>query len=207
MAGMSSDEFGGPARSEPGPADSGEFASLTEVAAELGLDATSVPPVARRTVDLPGTQQLSLLAWGAQQRGTVQLTRGSRAFADRQEMIDAAIAASAQRPASAVRRGVIHNSRRLPDGSWGWRYDRPDPDLPFPAAELWDDLARLRMPSMLVTGGESGFVTAADRAEIVRRVPAIRVETVARAGHAVQSDQPAILAALIADFVPARPSK
>lgn len=297
-----------------------EFASLTEAVAELGLDRTSLPPVRRRAVDLPGRQRLSLLAWGvgepelvllhgggqnahtwdlvllllgrpaiaidlpghghsswrpdrdyrpvlnaaavaaaieqhatradavigmslgglttihlaasrpdlvrravlvdvtpgsaqagalmsAQQRGAVELTRGPRTFADRQEMIAAAVAASPRRPASAVRRGVIHNSRQLADGSWAWRYDRPDPDLSYPTAELWDDVTRvaqLETSTMLVTGAESGFVTAADQAEIARRAPAIRIETVRGAGHAVQSDQPAALAALITDFVPPR---
>jgi len=302
--------------SDPG-AEPSEFASLTEAAAEVGLDRASVPPVSRRFVELPGSQHLSLLAWGAgepelvllhgggqnahtwdlvllllrrpavaidlpghghsswrpdrdygpvrnaaaiaaaveqqapradavigmslgglttihlaaarpdlarravlvdvspgsaqaaaamtaQQRGAVQLTRGPRAFASREEMIDAAVAASPRRPASAVRRGVVHNSRQLPDGTWAWRYDRPNPDLPSRTAELWDDLARLSMPTLLVTGGDSGFVTAADRTELARRAPAVRVETVADAGHAVQSDQPAALAALIADFVPPR---
>jgi esterase len=295
-----------------------EFASLAAAAAELGLDETSVPPVARDFVNLPGGQRLSLLAWGAgepelvllhgggqnahtwdlvllllgrpaiaidlpghghsawrtdrdygpirnalaiaaaieqhapradavigmslgglttirlaatrpelvrravlvdvspgsrqavekmtpQQRGAVQLTGGPRAFSSRQEMIDAAVAASPRRPASAVRRGVIHNSHQLPDGAWAWRYDRTDPDLPYATAELWDDVSRLRMPTMLVTGGESGFVTAADQSEMSRRLPSLRVQSVAGAGHAVQSDQPVALAALITDFV--RPRK
>jgi len=297
-----------------------EFASLAEAATEVGLDPATVPPVRRHSVDVPGSQQLSLLAWGtgepelvllhgggqnahtwdlvllllgrpavaidlpghghsswrpdrdygpvrnagavaavieqrapradavigmslgglttihlaatrpdlvrravlvdvtpgsrdaaaamsAQQRGAVQLTRGPRAFASREEMIDAAVSASPRRPASAVRRGVIHNSHQLPDGTWAWRYDQLDPDLPFPTAELWDDLARLSMPTLLVTGGDSVFVSTADRAELARRAPAVRVETVDGAGHAVQSDQPAALAALIAQFVPPRGSR
>lgn len=119
-------------------------------------------------------------------------------------MIYAAVAASPLRPATAVRRGVIYNSRQLPDGTWAWRYDRPDPDLSFPARELWDDVARLAIPTMLVLGGESRFVTADDRAEVTRRLPSVRVETVPGAGHAVQSDQPHALAALIGDFVSTR---
>jgi esterase len=166
--------------------------------------AATRPDLVRRAmlVDVtPGSPQAAA-AMSGHQRGAVQLTRGPRAFASRQEMIDAAVAGSPRRPASAVRRGVIHNSRQLPDRTWVWRYDRSDPDLPFPAAQLWDDLARLPMPAMLVTGAESGFVTDSDKAEVRRRLSSIRVEGVPAAGHAVQSDQPAALAALIADFVP-----
>ena len=56
--------------------------------------------------------------------------------------------------------------------------------------------------AMLVRGAESAFVTDPDKAEVRHRLPSIRVETVAAAGHAIQSDQPAALAALIEDFVP-----
>lgn len=55
---------------------------------------------------------------------------------------------------------------------------------------------------MLVRGGDSVFVTAEDLAEATGRLPAMEVEVVAGAGHAVQSDQPLALAALINLFVP-----
>jgi esterase len=166
--------------------------------------AATRPDLVRRAVFIdvaPGSPQAAA-TMSAQQRGTVELTRGPQAFSSQDAMISAAIAASPRRPASAVRRGVIHNSRQLPDGSWAWRYDRSDPALAFPVARLWDDVSQLAMPTMLVIGAESGFVTAADRAEIARLVPDIRIVSVAGAGHAVQSDQPDSLAALITDFVP-----
>ena len=54
---------------------------------------------------------------------------------------------------------------------------------------------------MLVLGGDSKFVAEADQAEMRRRIPSLRVEVVAGAGHAVQSDQPQALVRLIEDFV------
>jgi pimeloyl-ACP methyl ester carboxylesterase len=155
-------------------------------------------------VDVAPGSPATVAAMSAQQRGTVQLTRGPQVFTSREEMVEAAIASAPQRPASAVRRGVVHNSLQLPDGTWAWRYDRSDPELPFPTAELWDDVARMSMPTMLVTGAESRFVTDSDMAQMRKRLPTIRVETVPGAGHAVQSDQPAALTALIADFVAPR---
>ena len=165
--------------------------------------AATRPDLVRRTVLVdvaPGSAQ-AVAAMNARERGTVELSFGPRVYASREEMIDAAVAASPRRPASAVRRGVIHNSRQLPDGSWGWRYDRSNHGLDFPVAELWEDVSKLTMPTMLVTGGESGFVTPADLAEMARRGPHFRLESVAGAGHAVQSDQPVALATLIADFL------
>jgi esterase len=165
--------------------------------------AATRPDLVRRAifVDITPGSSHAAAAMSAPQRGALQLTSGPRAFTSREQMIDAAVVASPRRPASAVRRGVIHNSRRLPDGTWGWRYDLSDPELTFPAADLWDDLADLAMPTMLVVGAESGFVTDADKLTVTHRLPSIRVETVFNAGHAVQSDQPAALAELITDFV------
>lgn len=137
-----------------------------------------------------------------QQRGAVALTRGPRSYASLTEMVDAAVRASPRRPVSAVRRGVVHNSRQLADGTWTWRYDQHDTSpAALGAATLWDDLATLTMPTMLVTGGDSAFVTSGDLAELTRRLPAVRIEEVPAAGHAVQSDQPVALAALIEEFV------
>jgi pimeloyl-ACP methyl ester carboxylesterase len=139
-----------------------------------------------------------------EERGTTALVSGPRSYPTREEMVEAAIKASPRRPASAVRRGVIQNTRQLPDGSWGWRYDRQDPADGAPRQDysvLWDDLSRLPMPTMLVRGGASAFVTDAHQAEVIRRLPDIRLEVVAGAGHSIQSDQPKQLTALIRDFV------
>jgi esterase len=168
--------------------------------------AAARPDLVRRAVLIdvsPGSREAGA-AMSASQRGAVQLTGGPRVFASRDAMVDAAVAASPRRAPSAVRRGVLHNSRQLPDGTWAWRYDRPDPGLglSFAVDELWADAGRLSMPVMLATGEESGFVTPADLAELRRLLPALRHEPVAGAGHAVQSDQPAVLAGLIRDFVP-----
>ena len=168
--------------------------------------AATRPDLVRRAVLVdvtPGTVHADA-TMTATQRGAVQLTRGPRSFANRQQMIDAAVRASPGRLASAVRRGVVHNSRKLPDGTWTWRYDAPDPALPYPVSELWDDVSRLTMATLLVAGGESAFVSSADKAELSRRLPSIRIETVPGAGHAVQSDKPAALAAIITAAVPPR---
>ena len=53
---------------------------------------------------------------------------------------------------------------------------------------------------MLVHGGLSKFVTDEDVAEFLRRLPSTRYEVVDGAGHAVQSDRPLELVALIEDF-------
>jgi esterase len=168
--------------------------------------ASTRPDLVRRAVLVdvtPGSAEAAARMTSAQ-RGAVQLTRGPRVFASLEEMVDAAVRASPRRPASAVRRGVVHNSRQQPDGTRTWRYDlrAAAGEITMPGlAPLWDDLASLTMPVLLATGGDSVFVRAEDLAEVRRRLPSVRVEQVPGAGHAVQSDRPAKLSGLIRDFV------
>jgi len=138
------------------------------------------------------------------ERGTTQLISEHRTFASLDEMTDLAVQASPRRPASAVRRGVRHNTRQLSDGTWTWRYDPQIGAAQGKHAALWNDLPRLLMPVMLVRGGDSVFVTPDDLAAMTDRLPTLRVEVVPGAGHAVQSDQPLALAALIRQFIPDR---
>ena len=120
-------------------------------------------------------------------------------------MADATIALSPNRPASAVRRGVRHNAYEQDDGSWTWRYDlfgpRPDGSADWSDfTSLWEDVSAITVPTMLVRGGSSKFVLDEDETEMRRRLPGLRVDVVDGAGHAVQSDRPLDLVALIEDF-------
>ncbi len=136
------------------------------------------------------------------ERGTTQLISEHRSFASLDEVAELAVLASPRRPATAVRRGVRHNTRQLPDGTWTWRYDPQIGSAQGSHGTLWDELPRLGMPVMLVRGGDSAFVTAEDLGRATASLPGMRVEVVPGAGHAVQSDQPLALAALIGDFLP-----
>ena len=139
------------------------------------------------------------------ERGSVALIGGPPTYASFEEMADAAVALSPYRGAAGVRRGVRHNAYRLPDGRWTWRYDlfgpRPEGSEDWADfASLWDDVAAMPMPTMLVRGALSKYVLDEDEAEMRRRLPSIRVEHVDGAGHAVQSDRPMELVALLESF-------
>jgi esterase len=132
----------------------------------------------------------------AEQQGTVALMHGEREFPSFQAMLDLTIAAAPHREVKALRRGVFHNSRRLDNGNWAWRYDaiRTFPDF----ASLWDDVDALSAPITLVRGGSSGFVSDEDAAELGRRAKHFRTaHVVENSGHSVQSDQPRALIDLL----------
>ena len=138
-----------------------------------------------------------------EQQGTVALMHGEREFRSFQAMLDLTIAAAPHREVKALRRGVFHNSRRLDNGNWTWRYDaiREFPDF----AGLWDDVDALSAPITLVRGGSSGFVTDEDTAELGRRAKHFRTaHVVENSGHSVQSDQPRALIDLVRGVLEAR---
>jgi pimeloyl-ACP methyl ester carboxylesterase len=166
------------------------------------------PDLCRRAVLVDVTPQINDPAreLTTMERGSVSLIGGPPTYATFDEMADAAIALSPHRGAAGVRRGVRHNARRLADGRWSWRYDLfgPGPEGGATWADftpLWDDVARISVPTLFLRGGLSPFVHDEDIAGMCARLPTMRIETVEGAGHAIQSDQPLELVRLVEEFV------
>lgn len=130
------------------------------------------------------------------QKGTVALVQGERTFPSFAAMLDVTVAAAPHRDRESLRRGVFHNSKRLEDGSWTWRYDSIRTGKGFEG--LWDDVPRLHTPTTLIRGANSFFVDDDDAAEFARTAPGFQgVHVVENSGHSVQSDQPGVLVELL----------
>ncbi len=134
------------------------------------------------------------------QLGAVALVRGERNFPSFAAMLDEAAAASPHRDRNSLRRGVFHNSMRLDDGTWTWRYDS------FRTGEgflgLWDDVPAITMPTTLVRGADSFFVNDDDAAQFARQAPGFRrTIVVPGAGHSVQGDQPRRLVTILREVL------
>lgn len=167
--------------------------------------AASRPDLVRRAVFvdvLPATGQRAQ-AMSKEERGAVALMGGPPIFDSFDDMLKATAAAVPGRPIESFRPGVLHNAKRLDDGKWSWRYDRMqrEGDGQIDFTSLWEDLAAVQAPAMLVRGGRSAFVHDDDVAKLRELRPATRVELVDGAGHSVQSDRPLVLAGLIDDFI------
>jgi len=131
-----------------------------------------------------------------------EFVQGPETFPSFDELLERTMRYNPTRSEISMRRGLLHNARPLEDGTWAWRYDRlrpPGGELQF--GSLWDDLARVRAPTMLVLGSTSGVVVADDVEEFRRRKPDVRVEIVDGAGHSVQGDRPLELARLLTGFL------
>lgn len=165
------------------------------------------PDLCPRAVFVDVTPQINdpSRALSTVERSSVALITGPPTYQSFDEMADAAIELGPLRAASGVRRGVRHNAYRRADGLWTWRYDLFGP-APKGAdwgdfTPLWDDVSRITVPTMFLRGAESPFVHDTDLDEMRQRLPAMRVETVAGAGHAIQSDRPLDLVRLVEDFL------
>lgn len=164
--------------------------------------AATAPDLVRRLalIDVTPSALQRHATMTAAQRGTVELAHGPRTFPDFASMLAATAAAAPHRDRESLRRGLFHNTRRLPDGQWTWRYDTMRKVGDF--AELWTDVSRIAAPTTLIRGADSAFVSDADAAEYAQRAPGLRSHVVAGAGHSVQSDQPRVLTELLRRTLP-----
>jgi pimeloyl-ACP methyl ester carboxylesterase len=131
---------------------------------------------------------------------------GPESFESFDEILARTIEFNPTRTESSLRRGVLHNAVERDDGRWVWRYQRPRlaetaemPDF----GVLWDDVSTISVPLLLVRGADSAVVGDEDVAELRRRQPDVRVETVAGAGHSIQGDRPVELARVLEGFLTA----
>jgi len=77
-------------------------------------------------------------------------------------------------------------------------------DIERPAVvfvDLWEDVARIKAPMLLIRGGTSGVVSDDDVEELHRRKPDAGVVTVDGAGHSIQGDKPVELARILEEFL------
>jgi pimeloyl-ACP methyl ester carboxylesterase len=139
-----------------------------------------------------------------------QFISGPESFESFDEILARTVEFNPTRSESSLRRGILHNAMPRDDGRWIWRYQRPrlaegatdDMEIPADFATLWDDVSRISVPVMLARGTAGGTVVDDnDVAELRRRLPDVRVESVEGAGHSIQGDKPLELARLLDDFL------
>ena len=160
--------------------------------------------VASERPDLVSSLTMIDITPGVNSEKTKHITafvNGPKTFPDFDALLARTIEHNPTRSVSSLRRGILHNAIRQPDGSWIWRHQRDAGSLEAPAVgDLWERVGSLTMPVTLVRAmGKGSVVDDADEAEFLRRQPGGRVVRVDESGHSVQGDQPLVLAALLAE--------
>jgi len=142
-------------------------------------------------------------------KAVIDFVTGPQSFASFEDLLARTIEHNPTRSESSLRRGILHNARQLPDGSWEWRYDRrghtrpeagtPSEEVTPQVSPLWDKFSEVQAPILLVQGGTSPVVDDEDLVEARRRQPEMMHIVVDGAGHSVQGDRPVELAQILSD--------
>ena len=124
------------------------------------------------------------------------------------DFIAKALAFNPRRDATLLRRSLLHNLRRMPDGKWMWKYDQRhrgramDPAAAARRRELlWSAASKVSCPTLVVRGAESDVFHDEDAERLVGALPDGRWVKIANAGHTVQGDNPAGLLVAVRQFL------
>jgi pimeloyl-ACP methyl ester carboxylesterase len=168
-----------------------------------GLTAIAVlarhPHVARRLALVDITPGVNRQKAGA----VLAFVAGPAVFDSFDAILERTVAHNPTRSRASLARGVRHNARPNPDGTWSWRYDRPSEELrPIAeeAGDLWATIGSLPHPLLLARGSRSPVVGDEDVARLIELRPDAGVVVVDGAGHSIQGDRPVELARLLAAF-------
>jgi pimeloyl-ACP methyl ester carboxylesterase len=124
-----------------------------------------------------------------------------------EEFVKRAMEFNPRRDPRLLRRSLLHNLRRLPDGRWTWKYDRRRMTrerleaFRERIADLWELLDAVTCPTLVVRGERSEAVTPISAKGLAEALPDGQWATVADAGHTVQGDNPRGLAEVLEPFL------
>lgn len=134
-------------------------------------------------------------------------------FASLEEAADAVAAYLPHRPRPRGLDGLRKNLRRS-DGRWFWHWDPAFLRSPADQAVQRDSLidparlgaaaSSLRVPTLLVRGGESDVLSVQDAVRFIGLVPHAEFATVAGARHMVAGDDNAVFEQVLDDFLERR---
>jgi len=132
-------------------------------------------------------------------------------YATIQEVQDAVTAYLPQRKNRGTLKGLKKNLRKLPNGNWGWHWDPKMLEVwrnnthisnPHQINEfLYDVLANLQIPALLVRGAMSDVVSKTTVAKLLKIAPQLQYVDVQDAGHMVAGDSNAVFTNALLEFL------
>jgi pimeloyl-ACP methyl ester carboxylesterase len=121
--------------------------------------------------------------------------------------VERALAFNPRRNRDLLRRSLLHNLRRMPDGRWMWKYDQRHRGKVDPAAYarrrqlLWSAVDAIDCPTLVVRGAQSDVFHDEDAERLAGRLRHGRWVRIEGAGHTVQGDNPADLLVALRSFL------
>ena len=123
--------------------------------------------------------------------------------------VERAMAFNPRRNPTLLRRSLMHNLRKLPNGKFTWKHDPNrmslSPDLMKERFERADqikrDLHRITCPTLILRGERSDVFTDANATSFAEALPNGRWMKVPDAGHTIQGDNPRGLLEALRPFI------
>jgi len=123
------------------------------------------------------------------------------------QFVERALAFNPRRNRDLLRRSLLHNLRRMPDGRFMWKYDQRHRGKVDPGAYarrrelLWSAVDAVECPTLVVRGAESDVFHDEDAERLAERLRRGRWVKIDGAGHTVQGDNPAGLLVSLREFL------
>ena len=124
-----------------------------------------------------------------------------------EQFVDRALTFNPRRNRELLRRSLLHNLRRMPDGRFMWKYDqrhrgKVDPDAYARRRELlWSAVDTVPCPTLVVRGAQSDVFHDEDAERLAGRLQRGRWVKIEGAGHTVQGDNPGALLVRLREFL------
>ena len=123
--------------------------------------------------------------------------------------VDRAHTFNPRRSRANIESRLRHNLKQLADGRWTWKYDPQlrSPQRPLGSgltANLWDDVAAIRCPTLILRGAESDILAPEAAAKLQQAIAGSELVEIPKAGHSVMGDNPGAFVAAVEEFLSKR---
>jgi pimeloyl-ACP methyl ester carboxylesterase len=108
-------------------------------------------------------------------------------------------------PEDRVRHHIDHLLKRTERGSWTFKHD-PRISYYWHPRNLWGELAKVRVPTLIVRGGQSQVLPPEAAEEMRAGFPNAELVTIEAAGHTVPEDTPERFIEVVREFLDRHPA-
>jgi len=126
-----------------------------------------------------------------------------RDFASFDEAVVRALAFNPRRSRANIEERLRHALRQTPEGRWTYKYDPAigSSGLETDFERLWDEVRKIRCPTLLVRGAESTVLGEEIVGRFLAELPGSEAAVVPGAGHSVMGDNPSGFLAAVRPFL------
>jgi pimeloyl-ACP methyl ester carboxylesterase len=133
--------------------------------------------------------------------------RGGASFDAFEDFIEYARTFNPRRSREQLMGSLRHSVQQREDGRWGWRFDlrlldSEEWSAPGTVAGMWEAVASIPCPVLVVRGAESEILDHARATELAGRFPNGRYVALERASHSVVGDSPEAFRKAMESFLP-----